>query len=75
MKRDEQHKKVLKLRECQKKMSPGDLEAFEMMAKRDHDEEEFDALTLGQLNSLYERYFLRKSKGDLEQQWKKLTHH
>ena len=73
MKRDLQHKKILSLREYLPLIKGGDKEAFEMMVKRDRDDEDLDSIALQQLNRLYERYVTKKSKEDLEAQWKKLT--
>jgi hypothetical protein len=73
MKRDQQHKKILSLREHMPLMRGGDKETFEMMMKRDRDDEDLDSIALQQLDRLYERYVARKSRKDLEERWKKLT--
>jgi 2-polyprenyl-3-methyl-5-hydroxy-6-metoxy-1,4-benzoquinol methylase len=73
MKRDQQHKMILSLREHQNVMSGEEKEAFAMMLKRDRDDEDLDSMTLHQLNHLHERYVKKRSKGELEGRWKKLT--
>jgi hypothetical protein len=73
MKRDQQHKKILSLREYMPLMRGGDKESFEMMVKRDRDDEDLDSIALQQLDQLYERYVAKKSRKDLEERWKKLT--
>ncbi len=73
MKRDLQHKKILSLREYLPLMKGGDKEAFEMMVKRDRDDEDLDSFALQQLDQLYERYGPKKPRKDLEERWKKLT--
>jgi hypothetical protein len=73
MKRDQQHKKILRLRESEKRMSSEDKEAFAMLLKRDRDDEDLDSIALQQLNQLFERYVAKKSKDEMEARWKKLT--
>jgi hypothetical protein len=73
MKRDEQHKMIVSLREHKHAMNSGDKESFEMMVKRDRDDEDLDSIALQQLHTLYERYVKKRSKEELEGQWKKLT--
>jgi hypothetical protein len=72
MKREQQHKMVLSLRERQNVMSGEDREAFAMMLKRDKDDEELDSITLRELNRMLEQYVKRRSREDLESRWKKL---
>jgi len=72
MKRDQQHKMVLALRGRAQAMKSEDKEAFEMLLKRDRDDEDLDAIALQQLNRLYELYVSKKSREDLEARWKKL---
>ncbi len=73
MKRDQQHKMILSLREHKSAMKMEEQEAFEMMLKRDRDDEDLDSIALQQLNQLYERYVTKKSRKELEEQWRKLT--
>ncbi len=73
MKRDEQHKKVIALREHEGKMTREDKGLYLMLLQRDSDDEDLDAESLGQLKKLHERYVPRKTKEELERQWKKMT--
>jgi hypothetical protein len=73
MKRDQQHKMILSLLEHKNEMNSGDKESFEMMLKRDRDDEDLDSIALQQLYRLCERYVKKKSKEELEGRWKKLT--
>ena len=73
MKRDQQHKRILSLREYLPLMKSGDKETFEMMVKRDRDDEDLDSIALQMLDQLYEHYVAKKSKKELEERWKKLT--
>jgi hypothetical protein len=55
------------------KMSGEERLAFEMMAKRDRDDEELDSLTMAKLRQLQAKYFPKHSKQDLENAWNKLS--
>jgi hypothetical protein len=69
----EQHKMVQRLKQVIVKMNPDEKRSFEMMVKRDRDDEELDSLTRIQLAQFYEKYFPKHSKQDLESAWNKLT--
>jgi hypothetical protein len=69
----EQRKMIQKLKPIMTKMSADERRAFEMMAKRDHDDEELDSLTMTKLKQLQGKYFPKNSKQDLEDAWKRLT--
>lgn len=69
----EQHKMVLDLQNVSKKMSTDEVSAFEMMFKRDKDDEDLDELTRRKLEALHSKYFPKKSKKDLDTLWKKFT--
>ena len=56
MTRVEQHKIVEQLNDYMHKMRGRDLDEFEMIRKRDRDDEELDALTLHRLSELYKQY-------------------
>ena len=56
MTRVEQHKMVELLNEYAHKMKGRDLDEFEMMRKRDRDDEELDALTRHRLSELCVKY-------------------
>ena len=73
VKRDRQHKMILSLREHKSAMKDEDKEAFEMMLKRDRDDEDLDSIALQQLHRLHEQYVAKRSKEELAERWKKLT--
>jgi len=52
----EQHEIVEILRDYIHKMSGRDLEDFEMMRKRDRDDEDLDSITRHHLSELYVKY-------------------
>jgi len=56
MTRAEQHSIVETLRDCVHKMGGRDLEEFEMMRKRDRDDEDLDVITRRRLSELYVKY-------------------
>ena len=56
MTRTEQHKMIEALREYEHKMKGRDLDDFEMMRKRDRDDEELDELAWRKLLELYNKY-------------------
>jgi len=64
---------VQRLKSVTKKMTQDERRLFEMMEKRDHDDEELDSLTLIKLKQIYIKYFPKNSKAALEDKWKKLT--
>jgi uncharacterized protein (DUF2236 family) len=69
----EQRKMVQRLKQVMTKMNPSDRQSFEMMVKRDHDDEELDSLTMAKLKQLHENFFPRNTKQALEDKWNKLT--
>ena len=73
MTRIELHKMVQELRDFASKMNRDDARQFEMLLKRDLDDEDLDSSAVKKLEELYGTYVKRKSKNDAEQQWKKLT--
>jgi len=75
MKRDEQHKIVLSLREHVNAMSEKDKDLFAVLLKRDRDDEDLDTFALQQLKRLHEHYARKRPKNELEAQWKRLTSH
>ncbi|MBI4809978.1 MAG: hypothetical protein HY800_00730 [Ignavibacteriales bacterium] len=52
----EQHKIIDMLRDYLHKMSSRDLDDFEMLRKRDRDDEDLDAISRRQLTELYVKY-------------------
>jgi len=69
----EQHKMVRRLKQAMMKMGPDERQSFEMMIKRDHDDEDMDALTMTKLRQLYTKYFPKHSKAEIEDKWKKIA--
>jgi hypothetical protein len=69
----EQRKMVQRLKQVMTKMNSDERRSFEMMAKRDHDDEELDSFSLAKLKQLHARLFPKHSKQALEEKWKKLT--
>jgi hypothetical protein len=68
----EQRKMIQKLKSVVMKMSADERRVFEMMAKRDRDDEELDSLTMARLRQLQGKFFPKHSKQDLEDAWNKL---
>jgi hypothetical protein len=56
MTRVEQHKIIETLNDYIHKMRGRDLDEFEMIRKRDRDDEELDTLTVHRLSELYNQY-------------------
>jgi hypothetical protein len=56
MTRIEQHKVIEALRDYVYKMRGRDLDDFEMMRKRDRDDEDLDEITRRRLSELYVKY-------------------
>lgn len=69
----EQRKMVQRLKHVVTKMSSDEQQAFEMMAKRDRDDEELDSLAMAKLKQLHAKFYPKHSKQELEDKWKKLT--
>ncbi len=46
---------------------------FDMLVKRDRDDEDLDANSRRKLNQLYEKHVAKRSREELEEKWKKLT--
>jgi hypothetical protein len=73
MTRPEQHKLVQELKYHSGSMSSQDRYVFDMILKRDKDDEDLDALAQSALERLAGLYLPRKSKKDVEELWRKLT--
>ncbi len=73
MTRIEQHKLIQELRDFAPKMSRDDQSKFEMLQKRDRDEEDLDSLGVKKLEELYAKYVKHQSKKQADELWKKLT--
>jgi hypothetical protein len=64
---------IQELHEFASKIKGADLRDFEMLFKRDKDDEDLDAASVRKLQDLHTRYVVRKKKDDVEEIWKKLT--
>ena len=69
----EQHKLIYELRDFSAKMSSAEQYEFEMMKKRDKDDEELDALSIAKLETMHKKYVIRKSKKDIEELFKRMS--
>jgi hypothetical protein len=69
----EQHRMVRELRTRLMKLDARERQQFEMIAKRDKDDEDLDSFAAAQLKQLHEKYFPKQSKQSLKDAWKKLT--
>ena len=56
------------------KMSAEERQAFEMMVKRDRDDEDLDSLTMMKLKQLHTKFFPKHSNQDIDDAWNKLAH-
>jgi hypothetical protein len=73
MKIIDQHKLVHDLKDLAGKMSREDRYDFEMIQKRDKDDEELDELSYSKLEAMHKRYVVRKTKKDIEDLFRKTT--
>lgn len=73
MTRTEQHKLIQELKYHAGKMKREEAYAFEMMLKRDKDDEDLDEVSVKTLEHLYALYVKKKSRQDAEEMWKNLT--
>ena len=69
----EQNKMIQKLKAIITKMTPEERRSFDMMVKRDRDDEELDSMTMAKLTQLHAKYFPKHSQQDLKDAWSKLT--
>jgi hypothetical protein len=69
----EQHRMMEELRGHVKRMDRNERFDFEMMMKRDKDEEQLDVLTLRKLQQLHDTYVPKKTRRELDDAWAKLT--
>jgi hypothetical protein len=69
----DQHKLVRELKDHVGKMTSAEKYDFEMMQKRDKDEEELDQLAWARLEALHKRLVVKKSKKDIEELFRRMT--
>jgi len=73
MTRAEQRTMIRELQANRSKIQDNDLREFDMLAKRDRDDEDLDSIGTRKLEQLHLRYVIRKKKNEAEELWKKLT--
>lgn len=69
---EEQKRMVLTLERYRQKMTQEERRIFDMMVKRQKDDEDFDEGTRKQLVALYQKYFPKHSKDELNKAWDQL---
>ena len=70
----EQHRMVQELKSRLMKLNVQERQQFEMIAKRDKDDEDLDSShNMAKLKQLHEKYFPKQSKKKLDDAWGKLT--
>jgi len=69
----DQHKLVRELKDYVGKMTSAEKYDFEMMQKRDKDEEELDQIAWSKLEALHKRLVVRKSKQEIEELFRKMS--
>jgi hypothetical protein len=69
----EQHKLVRELKDYVGKMTSAERYEFEMMQKRDKDEEELDQIAWAKLEAMHKRLVVKKSKKDIEELFRRMT--
>ncbi len=74
MTRSEQRKLVERLQACACKMTPQDQKEFAMLAARDKDDEDLDSIARAKLERIHTKYIKPRSKEEIEELWKKLSH-
>ncbi len=75
MTKDEQHRLIESIRQHRSRMNKEEGAAFDMLAKRDRDDEDLDAISRRKLNEMYATHVAKRSREELEEKWKKLTGH
>ena len=73
MTHEDQRRLVSELRGVARMMTRPDFERFEVLDSRDKDDEDFDSLSIKELEDLAAKYLQKKSKAEAEEIWKKLT--
>ena len=69
----DQHKLVNELKAFVGKMTSSERYEFDMIQKRDKDDEELDQLTNTKLESMHKRYAVKKSRQEIEELFRKMT--
>jgi hypothetical protein len=66
----EQHKMILELKDYSGRMGRYEQEDFDMMVKRDKDDEDLDNVTRKHLEALYDKYVVHRPRKPLPQIFK-----
>jgi hypothetical protein len=69
----EQRRMIQELKSRSAKLTAQEKLSFDMMVKRDKDDEDLDSLTMARLKQLHAKYFPTRSKPSLDDAWNKLT--
>jgi hypothetical protein len=73
MTKAEQHRMIKDLQGHAARMNRTELESFEMLRKRDKDDEDLDALAIRTLEQLHARFLPTRTKTDVDDLWKKFS--
>jgi hypothetical protein len=73
MDRDEVRALIQELREFELKMQRDDLFDFQMLKKREQDDEDFDRLSRRRLEELHKKYVVKRIVKDIDQMLKKYS--
>ncbi len=69
---EQQKRMVQELARFRTKMNAQEREKYDMMVKRQKDDEDFDSLTQNDLESLYNKFLKKHSKDELNRRWDQL---
>lgn len=73
MRKTDQQRLIKDLESYTVKMNREEKDLFDMLRKRDKDDEELDNLAVQKLQALHDKFLSHRSKQDLEEWWNKLT--
>lgn len=67
----EQKKLLEELKKYERKFDRKDYDSYQMMIKREKDEEEFDTVTMKRLKEMYDKYYTPPDRSKLDALFKK----
>ncbi len=73
MTKSEQQRMIRDLQAHAARMNRTELETFEMLRKRDKDDEDLDALAIRTLEHLHAKFLPSRTRKDVEDLWKKFS--
>ena len=73
MTKAEQQRMIKDLQGHAARMNRTELETFEMLRKRDKDDEDLDALAVRTLEQLHAKFLPTRTKSDVDDLWKKFS--